>query len=429
MKIYPGSNLLPEGLETGEFKVGGTAEFDELETVNVVAYSGSKIPIGPTGSLVANLNQGGYTVNGIASSVVFIIVENSYYNVLMNALQRENYSDYIVSCFSVPKLAVQDFMNSDNQISAYNEPVYFLQNGKNYSQGKLTKTLISTPSNLDGYIPKNQKLRTYPYVYLGFNPTNGSSKIYRYENFNNGTPIFDIMCEVNPNPTILFVPKNYRGSSGDSLQDIVTLNGYPTLSSRNDFFNSWLAQNSETIFLNMQQEQFNYEVGQVQNLVGGVSGAIGGAVTGNYGQVVSSVINAGVSGVSNSVNHDFYIKQQMAQVEKQKMLPDKVNLSGSNATLIGYNLVDKNIFTRYTIKKQFAERIDKFFDMYGYLTNTVKIPNLNNRPSWNYIKTIGCNIMGNIPQEDLQIIKNMFDNGVTLWHNKDTFLDYSQNNR
>lgn len=132
---------------------------------------------------------------------------------------------------------------------------------------------------------------------------------------------------------------------------------------------------------------------------------------------------------SNSVNHDFYIKQQMAQVEKQKLLPDKVNMSSSNATLIGYGLVDKNILTRYTIKKEFAERIDKFFDMYGYLTNNVKIPNLNNRPNWNYVKTIGANIIANIPQQDLQVLKNMFDNGITLWHNKDTFLDYSQNNR
>ena len=84
---------------------------------------------------------------------------------------------------------------------------------------------------------------------------------------------------------------------------------------------------------------------------------------------------------------------------------------------------------KYTIKKQFAERIDKFFDMYGYLTNTVKIPNINNRPNWNYIKTIGSNIIGDIPQEDIQSLKNMFDNGITLWHNKNTFLDYSQNNR
>ena len=96
---------------------------------------------------------------------------------------------------------------------------------------------------------------------------------------------------------------------------------------------------------------------------------------------------------------------------------------------MGYDLNNKNIFTRYTIKKQFAERIDKFFDMYGYLTNTVKIPNLNNRPNWNYVKTIGANIIADIPQQDLQILKDMFNNGVTLWHNKDTFLDYSQNNR
>lgn len=349
----------------------------------------------------------------------------------MNALQTENYSDYIVSCFSVPKLAVKDFMIPENYAQGYgtNAPVYILQNGKTYNQNNVSKTLVSTPNNLDGYTPRNQKLRTYPYLYLGFNPANGSSKIFRYEDFENGTPQFDLMCEVNPNPTILFVPKNYRGSSGDSIQDITSMNGYPTLSSRNDFFNSWLAQNSEIISLNMQQEQFNYEIGQVQNLVGGVSGVIGAGVSGNYGQMVSGAINSAITGVSNAVNHDFYIKQQMAQIEKQKMLPDKVNLSGSNATLLGYNLIDKNIFTRYTIKRQFAERIDKFFDMYGYLTNNVKIPNLNNRPNWNYVKTIGSNIIGDIPQEDLQTIKNMFDNGVTLWHNKDTFLDYSQNNR
>lgn len=44
MKMYLGNNLLPEGLETGEFKVGGTAEFDELEPINIIAYSGSNYP-------------------------------------------------------------------------------------------------------------------------------------------------------------------------------------------------------------------------------------------------------------------------------------------------------------------------------------------------------------------------------------------------
>lgn len=405
----------------------GTAEFDELETVNIVAYSGDKIPIGPTGSLITHINQGGYIINGIASSVVFLIVENSWYNILMNALQQETYSDYIVSCFSVPKLAVSNFMTEENRISPTAEPVYILQNGKNYNQTPTNKTLISTPNSLDGYYPRNQKLRTYPYLYLGFNPSNGSSKIYRYEDFTNGTPEFKIISEVNPNPSIIFIPQNYRGQNGDCLSDIANLNGYPTLSSKNDFFNSWLAQNGEIINLQMQQEQFNYEVGQVET---GLSmlGSMASTLSGNYGSV-GEFISGGINLAKADRNHDFYIKQQMAQIEKQKLLPDKVSLSSSNATLIGYNMIDKNIFTRYNIKKQFAERIDKYFDMYGYLTNIVKIPNINNRPNWNYVKTIGCNIIGDIPQTDLQTIKNMFDNGITLWHNKDTFLDYSKNNR
>ena len=69
--------------------------------------------------------------------------------------------------------------------------------------------------------------------------------------------------------------------------------------------------------------------------------------------------------------------------------------------------------------------IDLFF---GYKVNDVKIPNLTGRRNWNYVKTIDCNIEGYIPQEDLAEIKGMFNNGVTIWHNPATFLDYSQSN-
>lgn len=38
-KDLPGANLLPESLETGEYKVGGTAEIDDLEPWYIVAYA------------------------------------------------------------------------------------------------------------------------------------------------------------------------------------------------------------------------------------------------------------------------------------------------------------------------------------------------------------------------------------------------------
>lgn len=69
------------------------------------------------------------------------------------------------------------------------------------------------------------------------------------------------------------------------------------------------------------------------------------------------------------------------------------------------------------------------FLCFGYQTNELKVPNLNNRPKWNYVKTAGANILGNIPQEDLETIKSIFNNGVTLWHDTSHFLDYSQTNK
>lgn len=422
----PGANLVPEGLETGEFTIDAVAQFDELEPYNVIAYLGTKLPTTP-GGLDTLIPEGSFIVNGIVSSVAFLLCDNKSYAILMNALQEANYSDQILTAFSVPKFAVQDFLTGENLIVSPAYKVHGLFNGNTFLQSIITKTLNARPSSLNGYSPVNKKLLTYPYLYLGFNPTNGSSKIFRYEDFSNGTPSFDMISEVNPNPTVIFIPKNYRGVQ-NNLTDKVSLNGYPTLSTRTDYFNTWLAQNSSILAVQMQQEQFNYEIGQIRGGINTAGSVIGNLVTGNIGSAISGAVNGGLDLYANSQNHEFYIQNQLAQVEKQQMLPDKANLGSSNATLVGYGYIDNDIFARYSIKAQFAKRIDKFFSMYGYLTNEVKLPNLNNRSNWNYVKTIGANIVASIPQEDLQALKNLFDNGITLWHNASTFLDYSQSN-
>lgn len=419
----PGANLIPEGLETGEFKVGGTAEFDELQPIAIIAYTRNPKEDGFTEQIPPSSQ--GVIANGIPNGMYFWIVSFDYLQGALYTINNAGHGDAILTVFTVPAFALIGFNDWTLQNILDGVSWWFVGD---FKANPITKTLISTPSQLDGYTPRNQKLRTYPYMYLGFNPTNGSSKIYRYENFENGTPVFDIYSEINQNPTICFIPKNYRGANGNSMSDMATLQGYPTLGWITDVYNTWLAQNSDIISLNMQQEQFNYEVGVYKTAIEGTSNIINQAFNGDVGALASGA-NLGLDLASQDVNHEFYIKQQLAQIEKQQMLPNNSQMGSSNATLLGYDLMNDNIFTRYTIKKQFAERIDKFFDMYGYLTNIVKIPNLNNRTNWNYVKTIGANILGDIPQNDLQIIKSIFDNGVTLWHNPNTFLDYSQNNR
>ncbi len=241
------------------------------------------------------------------------------------------------------------------------------------------------------------------------------------------------MSEINHSPEVQVIPQNYRGASGDSLSDNSSINGYPTLSYKTDVFNTWLAQNSQILQIQAYQDTFNYAVSGVKMAygVGEELFKMGNGIGDGQGATSTGLSFTGqaIDMITKGVNYDFKVQQQLAQIEKQKLLPDNATMSSSNATLLGYGLFNTNIFTRYCIKSQFAQRIDKYFDMYGYLTNNVKTPNLNNRPNWNYVKTIGANIVANIPQADLQIIKDIFNNGVTLWHNPSTFLDYSQNNR
>jgi hypothetical protein len=81
-----------------------------------------------------------------------------------------------------------------------------------------------------------------------------------------------------------------------------------------------------------------------------------------------------------------------------------------------------------TIKKEFAQRIDDFFTMYGYKVNTVKVPNVNGRPRWNYVQTVDINIDGAIPSNDMSRLKQMYNDGVTLWKSASYFGDYSGDN-
>ena len=92
--------------------------------------------------------------------------------------------------------------------------------------------------------------------------------------------------------------------------------------------------------------------------------------------------------------------------------------------------INKCKFTLYkmSVRAEVAKIVDDYFTAYGYKIAEWKIPNITGRTYWNYVKLNQANITGDIPQEDMNEIKNMFLNGVTIWHDATKFLDYSQNN-
>ena len=73
--------------------------------------------------------------------------------------------------------------------------------------------------------------------------------------------------------------------------------------------------------------------------------------------------------------------------------------------------------------------IDDYFSMFGYKVNTIKVPQFTSRKYWNYIKTSGINMIGNVPQDALNVLKQMFDNGVTMWHSLSYMYKYEDYKR
>ena len=73
--IHHGANLQPENLETGEYKVQGTAELSSIAPYFVFAYSALEVNVGGTDydlSQVAGIKN----INGIPTTVCYLAATN-----------------------------------------------------------------------------------------------------------------------------------------------------------------------------------------------------------------------------------------------------------------------------------------------------------------------------------------------------------------
>lgn len=104
-------------------------------------------------------------------------------------------------------------------------------------------------------------------------------------------------------------------------------------------------------------------------------------------------------------------------------------LSGFKSSTATFNAGYAGIYLiKYAPNPEQFQRIDDYFTMFGYARNRILPINFNNRPQWDFIQTKNIDVSGDLPQNDLEELKNIFDSGCTFWHNPNTFGDYSQNN-
>lgn len=417
-----GKHTFDEGLSTGDYlQVTAPVDINSFTSDNMaVCVCVTQMPDGSNISAQRS-------INGIYSGLICAVFSHSnglateceWANSFINLYDQNAKATAITSIFMVPKamvlttqhMAVKGGWNPDHTDWFFYYPTTF----DSYVDitGDVT---VSMPSNLaENYSPVNNKLKTFPYNYLLVTNNAGIDTIFHYEDFSSNTPVFKVIGDITPGCSIKCIPINYLKQTDNntfkSFNYGIAGGKLPICAWANDAYTNWLAENGVSMSISGVSGALSVGIG--------IAALAGAPLTGGISTLAAGGMIAGGAGmIANTLNEN----------RKASLMPDQSN-GNMSAGDITYS-AGKSGFTAYklSIRKERAKAIDDYFSMFGYKVNTLKVPELHSRSKWNYIKTIDINITAYIPQDDLQKIKEMFNNGITLWHDSAHFLDYSQSN-
>lgn len=385
-----GGNLIPENLETGEMVCNKS---------NQLGFGSLSIGMLLTETLDGKQVQG-RIVGAVYQGANLTILQNDDPEVPMETLANgllSNYNDKgkidaIVDVFMIPELCRQ--------------------------QGTQTIT-INGGDSFQGYAPKNNKLYSFPYCYCLVDNNIGTTAKFKFEysTQKNNTVEFSARGELCPLPAVSLRTNNYE-INGINYLHAMSYTGFPQCSWNSDVYRAWAAQNKNTIALSTATNA-------LQPVKAGITGAIAGALAGGLPGAVAGGVTGTIGGaVSGFENQAKLMAASMDKEIEPAQIHGKCDSLNLNASLGMMRFNFYNMSCTY----QNAKAVDDFFTMYGYAVNQVKIPEMNSRPSWNFVKTSGCGFTGELPPDMLRNFRAIFDRGVTIWHTDD-IGNYGLNNR
>lgn len=381
-----GLHTYPENFETGEYIINNYTNIDELSDLILV--------IGIT-ALPDGTRVGGNTYNGIYSGIQYRFCDAGKPEVMTNFISSyddEGRANAIQCLFLAPITLIPEGSRGN-----YKTEVVMMAY-TTYGEVDLAGT--GRTFSFDGYVPRNNKLFTYPYCYLLASNNNGASAVYRYEDFENENGSFMMYGAITPGCSIRLVPRNYKNHTVYDEEGL-NLGKYPICNWQTDVYTNWLTQNS-----------VNLAVSTVSNAV-----SIGaGIATLPFGGGAS--IASGLTGIASTVG----------QVYQQSLQPPQANGNLNCGDVI--TATNKNTFHFYgmCIKQEYARIIDEQFDMFGYKVCRVKTPNKGHRKLYWYTKTIDVNLTANgVPQDDIVKIKDCYNKGITFWREPSLIKFYGEN--
>lgn len=405
-----GLHTVPEQLETGDYVILAKNKNASLNYHSLIM------------AVTVDLNSEGFAnasgeyYNGVYSGLKYYKVTGEEANKAIKALADAGKSDAIVAIFICPSLYIDSAYPEDNpngyaEVKAnlnvvrkdWNPSILGVEEEENYKV-----------KALNGYVPKNKKLLTYPYTYLLMSNNSGGSAIYKYELFNNPDNAdlcaFYIYASLTPGMSVYISPRYYNGVDINSLEGL-TLGKYPTCAWNTDVYTNWLTQNAVNIPISIASAVVNAGVGAIGSI--GTMGLTPLGVMGATGSVIGGVQSV-LSTVGEIYQHSLIPPQAEGNINSGDVM-----FSSGCLTFTAYQM---------SIKKEYAMIIDEYFTMYGYKVNRVKVPSVGHRENFWYTKTIDVNIDGAIPNDDMQKIKDCYNRGITFWYNPSYIGNYNVSN-
>ena len=291
---------------------------------------------------------------------------------------------------------LQDHRNE--LIGLYAIPAWVHDGTNRYATNNIKKKDISitlpTATLACGYTPRNKKmLSSLCKAYLFYNE-NGFKLPLKPELFTSDTPTFTVKStELSTNSFLLQIGSDadYTAKTNKISYNCENRIGYDANTGLDKVLNGL------TAIVGVVNSVASVAS---QGFAGNIGGAIQGAV-GAFQQSINMIDAVGQRGVNTGASGD------ILSITEKRAMPVFADISPTEAQC------------RY---------IDDYLDIYGYAINEIgKISTyMKNRSNWNYIQVANCNIKVSAPNDDVNKLKQMFENGVTIWHKK--FGDYDQNN-
>lgn len=408
-----GANTIPEELETGEYIMV------EDYTKNSTPYQTLNYIMGATiDPFIKNgdkfVGAGGDIYDGIYSGISYFYFDNpTDLRDKLVEIDNAGQGDAVYTIFMYPDEFFTKSPFGNSTPYGYVTPSNTIK--------AFTLAEVFRPTTMceeKTYTPRNNKLLTYPYTYFQVTNNAGTVNNIPYEDISEVGSGFaiDMRGIISSGGNIItFIEKakNFQAVPSTIYTPLVlSASKLPVCSWNSDVYVNWLTQNGVNL------------VGDVLKIGIGITGStaftLASILTGNVIGAIGGVI-AGGSQVAD-------IFSQAGKLYEHSLAPDTIKGQANiGSPLLSMGELEPRCY-QMSIKTEYAKVIDGFFDMFGYKTNRVKLPNETGRQNWNYVETRNCNVCGSIPQEDLEKLRNIYNTGVTIWHNSATFLDYSANN-